>query len=118
MDTKKFTKEYRLSQWARIIKARNESGKSIKEFCEDTGISKHAYFYWQRRLRQEACKDLAITDKTTDIVPNGWVKLSPPAKQQYNDDGIMVEINGCHITVRGNTDLELLKSVCSVLRQL
>jgi len=41
----KFTKEYGLSQWAQIIQARNESGKSIKELCEDTGKSKHAYFY-------------------------------------------------------------------------
>ena len=117
MDTQKITKEYRLSQWAQIIKARNESGKSIKEFCEDTGISKHAYFYWLRKLRQTACKDLTPAEESSVIVPNGWIRLNP-AKPQCTDDGILIELNGCHITVKGNTDLELLKNVCSVLRSL
>jgi putative transposase len=32
MDTRKMAKEYRLSQWAQIIQARKESGKSVKDF--------------------------------------------------------------------------------------
>ena len=118
MDTRKITKEYRLSQWAEIIQARNESSKSIKEFCENNGIRKHAFFYWQRKLRQEACKELAVTDNTTSVAPNGWIKLKPPTKTQFSDNSILIELNGCHITVKGNTDLELLKNVCSVLRTL
>ncbi len=118
MDTRKITKEYRLSQWAEIIQARNESGKSIKEFCENNGISKHAYFYWQRKLRQEACKELAVTGETTNVAPNGWIKLNPSVRTQCTDSSILIELNGCHITVKGNTDLELLKNVCSVLRTL
>jgi len=118
MDTRKITKEYRLSHWAEIIQARNESGKSIKEFCENNGIRKHAFFYWQRKLRQEACKELAVTDNTTSVAPNGWIKLKPPTKTQFSDNSILIELNGCHITVKGNTDLELLKNVCSVLRTL
>lgn len=118
MDTRKITKEYRLSQWAEIIQARNESGKSMKEFCENNGIRKHAFFYWQRKLRQEACKELAVTDNTTSVAPNGWIKLKPPTKTQFSDNSILIELNGCHITVKGKTDLELLKNVCSVLRTL
>lgn len=118
MDTRKITKEYRLSQWTEIIQARNESGKSIKEFCENNGISKHAFFYWQRKLRQEACKELAVTDETINVVPNGWIKLNPSKKPQCSDGSILIELNGCHITVKGNTDLKLLKNVCSVLRTL
>jgi putative transposase len=118
MDTQKITKEYRLSQWAQIIQARNESGKSVKDFCEDAGINKNSYFYWQRKLREAACNGLTgATDESKEIVPDGWVRLSP-VKPQYADDGISIEINGCHITVKGNTDLELLKSVCGVLRSL
>lgn len=62
MSTRKITAEYRLSQWAQIIQARNESGKSVKDFCEDAGVNKNAYFYWQRKLREAACKDLTEAD--------------------------------------------------------
>ena len=52
MNTQKIAKEYRLSQWAQIIQARKESGKSVKDFCEDAGVNRNAYFYWQRKLRE------------------------------------------------------------------
>ncbi|MDI9562082.1 MAG: transposase [Pseudomonadota bacterium] len=117
MNTQMIAKEYRLSQWAEIIKARNESGKSIKKFCEDAGISKHTYFYWQRKLREEACNELIISEEFRNNVPSGWVKLNPE-KPQYTDNSISIEINGCHITVKENTDLKMLKSVCGVLKTL
>lgn len=117
MSTRKITAEYRLSQWAQIIQARNESGKSVKDFCEDAGVNKNAYFYWQRKLREAACKDLTEADGSREIVPGGWVRLNL-AKPEYGRDGITIEINGCHITVKGDTDLELLKGVCGVLRSL
>ena len=41
MDVQKVTAEYRLSQWAQVIKARQESGQTIKDFCEEKGISRH-----------------------------------------------------------------------------
>jgi len=117
MNTQKIAKEYRLSQWAQIIKTRNESGKSVKEFCADTGINKNAYFYWQRKLREAACQELTIKNESEEIVPDGWVRLDP-GKPQYEDGSILIEVNGCHITVNENTDLELLKKVCSVLKSL
>mgnify|MGYP001311844623 FL=1 len=117
MDTRKIATEYRLSQWAQIIQARKESGKSVKDFCEDTGISRHAYFYWQRKLREASCKDLVEAAETKEVVASGWVRLRP-AEPQYADGGILIEINDCQITVKSDTDLELLKNVCSVLRSL
>ncbi|MGI6527458.1 MAG: transposase [Peptococcaceae bacterium] len=117
MDTRKMAKEYRLSQWAQIIQARKESGKSVKDFCAEEGVNKNAYFYWQRKLREAACKDLTEAEQSKGIVPGGWVRLGP-VKPQYADGSILIEINGCQITVKSNTDLELLKSICSVLRSL
>jgi putative transposase len=117
MNIREVAKEYCLNQWAQISKARKESGRSVKDFCKDNGISRKAYFYWQRKLRAVACKGLTESNDSKGIVPAGWVKLNPPNPQSA-DDGILIEINGCHITVKGNTDLELLKNICSILRSL
>ena len=38
MNTQKVAEEYRLSQWAQVIQAQQESGQSIKDFCEATPI--------------------------------------------------------------------------------
>ncbi len=51
MNTQMVAADYRMSQWAQIIKERQNSGQTIKEFCVDRGIREGAYFYWQRKLR-------------------------------------------------------------------
>lgn len=117
MDTQKVTAEYRLSQWSQVIKAQQESGQNIKDFCQTNSISRNVYFYWQRKLRKVACKELTKIEEPRNIVPSGWMQL---ATKQANHvkDALDIEINGCHIAVNAQTDPELLKKVCHILRSL
>lgn len=115
MDTQKIASEYRLSQWVKVIQARQDSGKNIKDFCQEEGINRNAYFYWQRKLRKAACTEIAIKEKPADLMPNGWMQLTP-AQQMKATLGI--DINGCHIEVNTDTNPELLKKVCCMLRSL
>ncbi|MCR4436997.1 MAG: transposase [Clostridiales bacterium] len=117
MDTQKAAEEYRLSQWAQVIQAQQESGQSIKDFCQTAGISRNAYFYWQKKLRKAACTELAKTEEPRNIVPSGWMQLTPK-QAQHAKETLDIEINGCHVTVNAETDSELLKKVCRVLRSL
>lgn len=117
MDLQKMTEEYRMSEWVRIIKERIASGDNINKFCEERGISRHAYFYWQRKLRKAACTELARQDTDTESpsVPVGWMRLSPAAETKPS---LRIEVSGCHIDVNNQTDLELLKTICRTLRAL
>ena len=116
MDTQKATAEYRLSKWAQTIQARVDSGQNIKEFCQTAGITKNAYFYWQRKLRTAACTELADKDQK-NIVPGRWMQLNTE-QAQHTNESLDIEIKGCHIVVTNETDTELLKKVCLTLRSL
>ncbi|MGI6526233.1 MAG: IS66 family insertion sequence element accessory protein TnpA [Caldicoprobacterales bacterium] len=116
MDTQKVTAKYRMSQWMQIIKRRQESGLNIKEFCESTGISRHSYFYWQRKLREATCAELSKAEESTKLVPTGWTQLVPT--QEEVKSTLDIEVSGFHITVNAQTDPELLKKVCHMLRSL
>ncbi len=117
MDTQKVATNYRLSQWAQVIKARLDSGQNVKDFCQTAGISKNAYFYWQKKLRESACTELAKTQEPKKIVPSGWMQIEPK-QAQHTKEALDIEINGCHITVNAQTDSELLVKVCRILRTL
>jgi len=65
MNTREIATEYRLAQWAQAMQERITNGESIKTFCENKGVSKNTYFYWQRRLRETACKQLALKQTET-----------------------------------------------------
>ena len=56
MNTREIAVEYRLSHWAGIIKDRDESGLTIKEYCERLGIHENAYYYWLRKIRKQGLR--------------------------------------------------------------
>ena len=115
MDTQKVATEYRMSQWAQVIRERQQSNQTIKEFCELRGISRHAFFYWQRKLRQAVCTKLSKLEKPADSTPEGWMQLST---SQQMEEVLDIEVGGCHVSVNAGTDPELLKRVCRILRAL
>jgi putative transposase len=115
MDTQKVTSKYRLSQWMQVIRERQSSGRTIKDFCKEKGISRNKYFYWQRKIRNAACEELAKSGNPTDLIPNGWIQLT---QEQQVKETLDIEVGGCRITVDTETNPELLKKVCSILRVL
>ncbi|MGI2168529.1 IS66 family insertion sequence element accessory protein TnpA [Shewanella oncorhynchi] len=43
--------EQKRTHWASVIERQKQSQLSIKQFCEDKGISYQTFFYWSKRLR-------------------------------------------------------------------
>lgn len=117
MDTQKIAEEYRLSQWVQIVQTQQNSGQNIKNFCESAGISRHKFFYWQKKLRSEVCSEIAKTQEPRNVVPSGWMQLEPKQNQEIKEV-LDIEINGFHISVTSETDFELLKNTCRTLRSL
>jgi|SRR5690554_1150908 putative transposase len=100
-----------------VIQERQASGQSIKDFCQTMGISKNAYFYWQKKLRKAACTELTKPEEPVNLVPGGWMQLAPAQAQQMKAT-LDIEVSGCHVTVNAETDPELLKKACRILREL
>jgi putative transposase len=121
MNTKELASEYRLAQWAQQMKERTASGMSVKEFCQERGISRNTYFYWQRRLREAAARQLAAAAQAENeqqaLPPGGWVQAVEEAPELV-EAALPIEIGGCRIMVGNNTDPELLAKVCKVLVSL
>ena len=115
MDIQKVTAEYRLSKWMQVIQERQCSRQSIKDFCQEKGISSNAYFYWQRKLRKTACAELSKLEEPVNCVPEGWIQLTQGQEIKSTLD---IEVGGCRVTVNAETDPELLKNVCRILRVL
>lgn len=52
----RITHQVRLANWAKIIEQCNNrpTGTSAKQWLSDNGISDKSYYYWLRKIRQEA----------------------------------------------------------------
>lgn len=50
---------YRAQNWAEIIQACKDSGLSNRAFCRQRGISEKSFYYWLRKLRNQAAEAVA-----------------------------------------------------------
>lgn len=120
MNTREMTTEYRMSQWAKILHERRESGEGVGEFCERRGISRNVYFYWQKKLRERLGKELmpALTEEASqNITPQGWA-LCKQSEPKPPESSITLEIGAFRISVGENASTEQLEKVCRVLKSL
>jgi len=128
-NAKEIATEYRMSQWAGIMRERAESGLSIVKYCAREGMPTNRYHYWQRRLRAAAAKcrtNSAVLPQKADMVapvPAGWTQVTtaedtriPPNSRK--NTGVSIEIGKCRVNVDDDTEMEMLTKVCNVLVNL
>lgn len=67
MNTKLATTQLKLQNWALLIKDQKDSGLKVNEYCLQHNISRDAYYYWYRKVREAALHE------------SGFVEITPPA---------------------------------------
>ena len=128
MNTRAVATEYRLAQWAQTMAERSARGQSVQEFCVEKEISKNTYFYWQRKLREAACRELLPATaqvESAPVVPEGWtvceeasVKADSTPTPEVDANGLCISIGKFRVVVGTPVDPEQLATVCRVLVSL
>lgn len=99
MDTRKIAAEYRLSYWAQFVREQQESGLSIKAFCENAELHPNVYYYWQRKLREAACAQIV---QPGGLTPSGFAEVKlmeePTPSPAKAAPQLQIEVAGMRIT--------------------
>ena len=86
--------------WVNRIQERQQSGKSIRQYCAEQGIKEGQYYQWQRKLSSAREPE------------RGFVELKTKASLRR----IVVEVGGCRMEVERGFDAVTFKEIVSVLR--
>ena len=92
MSTQLATQQYRLEQWAAIIRSRIESGMRVKDFCTQHEISENAYYYWLRKVRAAAMREQGPS----------FAELSAPVEESVSSPdaaGVVIEYGRARVRV-------------------
>ncbi len=85
-------REVMLREWsARIAECRN-SGKAVKEWCAEQGISAQTYYRWEKRFVEKASQQLSLQASTQSGM---LMRVNPDALPGGDEAGI-----GSGITIR------------------
>ena len=121
MNAREVTTKYRMKEWTGIVQDRINSGLTINEYCDQNGLSRNAYFYWLKKIRNRIIIDTpALTEESTQN-PISFQELSipePSVPVVTPQDQISIGINGMTINVTKDTSKELLLRVLEVARHV
>ena len=146
MNTRKIAEEYRLQQWAGIIKECKESGLSVREYCKYKKIKENKYFYWQKKLRETVCYEIMNEqEKATNMIsakigkitninnekheteesgnrhPIMWAHIDPKNIEKpitIGKNNISINRDGWTITVEPGVDTGLLTETLRAVSQV
>lgn len=103
---------YLLNEWQQIIRDRNDSGKTIKAYCEENNIPERRYYYWLQKIRQKGYPVMAESNiEEQTFVP---VKLTGIER---NISAILININDAAVTIPEGMDEATIITVLKALRQ-
>ena len=116
MNMKKISHEINIKKWTQIVEECRNSGQTAVKWCAEKDINIKTYYYWQRRVCNAVCNELAITNNVEQspafaevILP---VKKSSEVAITLNINNISLQIhNGADESVISQT-LRILKSLC------
>lgn len=115
MNTKLATRQIRLNEWAAIIKDCKASGLKVDIYCEQHGLSRDAYYYWLRRVKEAALKQAGFVE--LPALPSEQ-KVTETINKRISDfeTQMIIKMNGIEFCVNDNSPTELISRVMEIIR--
>ena len=106
MNTKRSTSRMRTGQWADIIKDCKVSGLKVDDYFAQHGLSRNAYFYWLRKVKEAA------------LTQSGFVEVQQQVEisSYYPSPKLTASLNEIVLGIEENTSMDLLTNVIKVLK--
>ena len=104
MNTSKLSHQAHLAHWGDVIREQSASGLSIKDWCSENNISKHTYFYWKRKLKEE-CLDSKLPEIVKLQISTGSESSTTPTTSTSPASPVLsVSCTSCTTCTSSTTD--------------
>lgn len=115
MDTRQIAHEMRLEHWEKVLRERKGSGLSIRRWCRDNGVCEKTYYYWQRKLREKVCDQLAVSQEEPQT-PVIFTPVRLPASPGPASGGkLIIRLNGAEVEIYGDMPASTVETVIQAL---
>ena len=109
--------KFRQEQWEKIIAACQSSGAKVDVWCEENNISRHAYYYWLRKIRKKACESVLPVIPKQEL-PIAFAKGELQAQQTDPMASIIVRLPSTTLEIRNGTSRQTIEAVLLALKNI
>ena len=103
-----YNEQNRLSEWAQLVSQCRGSGMTVRQWCEENGISLSSYYKWQRKVYAAAQAHQEAR----------FVEVTPvqPVPVGVSDVAVTVHIGGAEADIHSGADAATVEMVLRVLK--
>lgn len=96
----------KLALWAERVNACRSSGRTVKDWCKESGISEQTYYRWQKRLFEMA----------TQQQERRFAEITPERVERVDGMAVTVRIAGAEADIYSGADAVTVETVLRVLK--
>lgn len=119
MNTHELKHMARVAEWKEKVAACRSSGQTVRNWCEEEGISPKKYYYWERAVLAEAEKQLATAESTSRganfVAVPALVGQRVPEKEQ-TAVAAKVRKGSMEVEIYGGAEAEIIGLLLRVLK--
>jgi transposase-like protein len=108
--------QFRREQWKKLILDCQNSNMKVDDWCARHDVTKHAYYYWLRKIREEACEDLPAVQEQSK--PVSFKKLEITSPVPNTQAAVIIHLSSATIEVYDGTSQQTVEAVLLALRNI
>ena len=109
--------QVQLDRWKKDIENRQAAGLSIAAYCEQQGISKTAYYYRLRKVREHLCRSAGLlTELPSGSSSKQQVVPIPMGAEIDSESRVEIVSGDLRVLFVGETSPSALRAVIEALR--
>jgi transposase-like protein len=98
------TQEQRRQLWRKLIAQHEQSGQSVRAFCQRHRTSEHSFYQWRKRLAEQPPMKFALVES---------IRSAPAAVAAVE----LILVSGERLRIAPGVEADTLRLVLSVLRE-
>lgn len=110
--------KFRLEQWTQLIQDQRSSGMSVKAWCQQTQIKETSYYYWLKRIRQQACSKEIVATQLEPDGPVTFAKLPISLGKTNRSPAMVINLPSASIEVMDGAAPETIEAVLLAMKVL
>ena len=104
----------RMNEWRQLIHERQQSGQSVRVWCQQNGIRENSYYYWLRIIREESLRETESRSGTLVRVEPKKLAVET-GSPRHSSGGIVIRTNGVEVEFPSGTDIGMLAAFVKAL---
>lgn len=109
--------EMRNSRWIEIVRRCQESGMTVRSWCEANGIKQKSYYYWLRKFRTQLCDQITDSGVNQSSVPVhvGSAPVCVGSVPSVTRSAVTIRLEGLTVEIADGTSEETIGAVIGKL---